>query len=143
MKQILFTLIITAAAHIGFTQTQQANILNLKETIHDFGKIQQSRPVTYDFEFANNSADTLKIENVQASCGCTTPVWKREPVAPGAISKITVGYNAAAEGNFEKTITIFYNGNQTKMMQIKGTVYKAPETPAPVNPSLQIIKQSN
>jgi len=57
----------------------------------------------------------LKISNVNASCGCTTPEWEKDKVvAPGESTKITVGYNAAAEGPFTKFITVSYNGTQYK-----------------------------
>jgi len=120
-----------------------AEVLVLKETAWDFSKIQQGRPVTHEFFIANAGKDSLKLDDVRASCGCTTPVWKREPIAPGASSKITVGYNAYNEGPFEKTVTILYNSGQTKMLTIKGNVYKAPATPAPENSGVQLLKQSN
>ena len=90
-----------------------------------------------------SATDTLKIEDVRASCGCTTPVWKREPVAPNTATKITVGYNAYNEGPFEKTVTITYNGGQTKMLTIKGNVYKAPTTAAPENQAVDLLKKAN
>lgn len=117
--------------------------LTLKETSFDFGKIQQSRPVTHEFEIINISPDTLKLQNVQASCGCTTPIWKKEPVAPGASTTINVGYNAASLGVFEKPVTILYNGGQTKVITIKGEVFKAPPGSAPQNTSVQLLKQTN
>jgi len=119
-------------------------LLVLKESSFDFSKIPQGRPVTHEF-FINNpsSTDTLKIADVRASCGCTTPVWKHEPVAPGTDTKITVGYNAYNEGPFEKTVTITYNGGQTKLITIKGTVYKAPTTAAPENQGVDLLKKSN
>ncbi len=120
-----------------------AEILALKETTWDFGQIQQGRPVTHDFMITNTSSDSLKLDDVRASCGCTTPEWKREPIAPNATTKIKVGYNAYAEGPFEKTVTILYKGGQTKLITIKGTVYKAPVTPAPENSAVQMLKQSN
>src|ERR1017187_978990 len=49
--------------------------LSLKETEFDFGKIPQGKPVTHVFEFTNNGATPFSLDNVQASCGCTTPVW--------------------------------------------------------------------
>lgn len=115
--------------------------LSLKEEIHDFGMIPQGRPVFYNFEIANKGKTPLKLENVVASCGCTTPEWNKEPVAAGGTDKIKVGYNAAAEGPFEKFITITYNGNQTKQIRIKGTVWRAPEGSAPANASVQFLKQ--
>ncbi|HEV8285916.1 MAG TPA: DUF1573 domain-containing protein [Chitinophagaceae bacterium] len=126
------------------TATVTANdVLQIKEAEHDFGKIPQGKPVFYFFEIVNSGATPLKLDNVQASCGCTTPEWNREAIAPGASDKIKVGYNAAAEGGFEKYITITYNGSQTKQIKIKGTVWKAPAGSAPANASVQILKQQN
>lgn len=114
--------------------------LQLKESGFDFGKIPQGRPVTHAFEIVNTGDKPLLLENVQASCGCTTPEWSRAPIKPGATAVIKVGYNSAAEGYFNKTITILYNTNQTKVLTISGTVYKMPTTSAPANASLSLLK---
>ena len=123
--------------------TTVADNLQIKEAEHDFGKIPQGKPVFYYFDIANTGTTALKLDNVQASCGCTTPEWNREAIPAGGADKIKVGYNAAAEGNFEKFITITYNGTQTKQIKIKGTVWKAPVGSAPANSSVQILKQQN
>ena len=117
-----------------------AESLNLKETEFDFGKIPQGKPVTHVFEFTNTGTTPLSLDNVQASCGCTTPVWNKDVVAPGATSKITVGYNAQNEGQFAKPVTITYNGNQAKQITIKGEVWKTPVTSAPENTSVNSLK---
>jgi archaellum component FlaG (FlaF/FlaG flagellin family) len=119
------------------------DFLVIKETSHDFGKIPQGKPVYYTFEIINIGKEPLKLENVQASCGCTTPEWNREAIAPGATDKIRVGYNAANEGYFEKPVTITYNSSQSKVLTIKGTVWKAPAGSAPANASVQFLKQQN
>jgi hypothetical protein len=119
------------------------DLVVLKELSYDFGKIQQGRPVTHDFEIANTSSDTLKLEDVRASCGCTTPVWKKDPVAPHSNTKITVGYNSHNEGAFEKTVTMVYNGGKNKVVTIKGEVYKSPSNPAPENSSVQFLNQTS
>jgi hypothetical protein len=124
-------------------QESKPDVLVLKETVHNFGKIPQGRPATYTFEITNTGKDSLKLENVQASCGCTTPEWSRDAIAPGAGANIKVGYNAYAEGSFTKTVTIFYNGNQTKTLTISGEVYKIPASSAPENASVQFLKQTN
>ncbi|HMI79764.1 MAG TPA: DUF1573 domain-containing protein [Ferruginibacter sp.] len=117
------------------------SLLTLKEAEFDFGKIPQGKPVTHIFEVTNKSNEILKIANVQASCGCTTPEWEKEKaVAPGESTKITVGYNAAAEGPFTKFITVTYNGAQTKQITIKGEVWKTPGTSAPENKGLNDLK---
>jgi hypothetical protein len=115
--------------------------LALKETEHDFGKIPQGKPVTTIFEVTNTGKAPFKLDNVQASCGCTTPQWDKEKViAPGEKSEITVGYNAAAEGFFTKTVTITYNGTQSKQVIIKGEVWKTPASSAPANTGLNDLK---
>ena len=123
------------------TKAPATEVLILKQTSFDFGKIPQGRPVTHVFEITNTGKEALHLDNVQASCGCTTPEWSREPIQPGATSNIKVGYNAAAEGTFSKTVSIVYNNNQTKTIVISGTVYKAPATSAPANASLSLLKQ--
>lgn len=123
--------------------TKSEDILQLKETEFDFGKVPQGKPVFHVFEIVNTSSQPLKLDNVQASCGCTTPEWSHDPIAAGATAQIKVGFNAAAEGNFDKFITITYNTNLTKQLRIKGTVWKAPEGAAPPNSSLQTLKKSN
>ena len=125
----------------GVSKTTVEDALLLKEAEHDFGKIPQGKPVTYIFNISNTGKTNLKIDNVQASCGCTTPEWDREKeMEPGANSKITVGYNAAAEGPFTKLITITYNGTQTKQLTIKGEVWKTPAASAPANAAVNNLK---
>lgn len=120
-----------------------ADVLQLKENIHNFGKIPQGRPATYVFEIVNTGSTPLRLDNVHASCGCTTPEWSRDAIEPGATAKIKVGYNANAEGTFTKTVSIIYNTNQTKILTITGEVYKVPQTSAPENASIQLLKQEN
>lgn len=116
--------------------------LALKEQEYDFGRIPQGKPVTHVFVVENSGKDSLHISNVQASCGCTTPEWERNKVqGPGEKTKITVGYNAAAEGPFTKSITISYNGSMTKQIIIKGEVWKTPATSAPENKDLKALSE--
>jgi hypothetical protein len=117
--------------------------LSIKETAFDFGTIPQGKPVYHFFEVTNTGKDPMVISNVQTSCGCTTPEWSKEPIAPGGTSKVRVGYNAASEGHFEKYITIMYNQNLSKQVKITGTVWKAPPGSAPQNSSISLLKQKN
>lgn len=129
-------------ANQGQPVSEADETLSMTETIHDFGKIPQGRPVTHIFEVVNKGTDSLKIDNVQASCGCTTPEWERNKAqAPGQKTGITVGYNAASEGPFTKFITITYNGTKSKQITIKGEVWKTPVNSAPENKSASEIKE--
>ncbi|HXB06017.1 MAG TPA: DUF1573 domain-containing protein [Puia sp.] len=127
----------------GTALPRPADMLQVKENSHTFGKIPQGRPATTTFEIVNMGSTPLKLDNVQASCGCTTPVWSRDPIEAGGTAKIVVGYNAYAEGPFTKTVTVVYNTNMTKTLTISGEVYKTPATSAPDNASVQLLKQIN
>ena len=145
MKKLATVIFFIGVARIAGAQTDSVKIdaLQLKEGEHDFGMIPQGKPVFYFFEVVNTGTTPLKLDNVQASCGCTTPEWNREAIPAGSVDKIKVGYNAASEGVFDKYITIMYEGNLTKQLHIKGTVWKAPAGSAPANASVQILKQQN
>ena len=122
------------------TSKPKEESLSLKETEFDFGKIPQGKPVTHIFEFANTGTTPFALDNVQASCGCTTPIWNKDTIAPGATEEITVGYNAQNEGPFAKPVTITYNGGKVKQITIKGDVWKTPVTSAPQNTSVNSLK---
>jgi len=131
----------TATTQNVLTIAQADEMLTLKETEFDFGKIPQGKPVNHVFEVTNKSNVALKINNINASCGCTTPEWEKDKVvAPGEKTKITVGYNAAAEGPFTKFITVTYNDTQSKQLTIKGEVWKTPGSSAPENKGLNDLK---
>jgi hypothetical protein len=144
---LFFTILSSHAQQLtaskGVAVPRPADVLQLKENSHNFGKIPQGRPAVYVFEIANTGNTPLRLDNVQASCGCTTPEWSRDAIEAGGTAKIKVGYNAYAEGPFTKTVTVVYNTNMTKTITISGEVYKAPTTSAPENPSIQLLKQIN
>lgn len=146
MKKILTICLLLASgfalnAQTG-TATSPADPLKTTRTEHQFGQIPQGKPVYTEFEIVNTGSTPLQLEDVRAACGCTTPEWKREPIAPGATAIIKVGFNAASEGHFEKPVTIIYNnGQQTRTLLIKGDVWKAPEGAAPANAAVQFLKK--
>jgi hypothetical protein len=146
MKRLLTLIAAVSVAAVLNAQTPAApaqDVFGLKESAFDFGTIPQGKPVFHFFEVTNNGKTPMVISNVQTSCGCTTPEWSKEPIAPGATTKIRVGYNAAAEGHFDKYITVMYNQNLSKQIKISGTVWRAPAGSAPENSSIGLLKQKN
>jgi uncharacterized protein (DUF58 family) len=150
MKKIYFLFLAVCFVNFAMAQKLPAasspatdEAIYFKEAEFNFGRIPQGKPVTHIFEVVNKSNAPLALENVQASCGCTTPEWNKDIIPPGGSTKITVGYNAAAEGAFEKTISVFYHNGKMKTFTIKGNVWKTPEQSAPVNNSITILKNLN
>ncbi|MEO0000320.1 MAG: hypothetical protein RL766_366 [Bacteroidota bacterium] len=113
MKKLMLSLIVSVIALAGFAQTgakKAEDVVKFKEVRHNFGKIKQGVPVTYDFEFLNVGNEPVIIETATASCGCTTPTWPQQPVMKTKGDKIKAGFNAAAPGAFEKTVFVKIKG---------------------------------
>jgi hypothetical protein len=122
MKKLL---LIAAAFVTSFAAMAQKadDVIKLNADTYNFGKIKQGVPVTTSFAVTNSSDKPVVLESVVASCGCTTPEWSKEPIAPGATAQIKVGYNAAAVAPFTKDITIRLAGVQeAKVIHITGEV---------------------
>jgi hypothetical protein len=99
------------------------DVLKFKEVSYDFGKIKQNDPAKHDFVFTNISNSPVIIETALASCGCTTPFKPEGAIGKGKDDKITAQYNAAAEGRFNKTITVKVAGvDEPIVLKITGEV---------------------
>ena len=105
------------------------------EKHHDFGSIrEEDGSVMTEFIFVNTSPQAIMIKNVRASCGCTTPTYSRQPIAPNGEGKIAVAFNAKGQkGMFNKTVTIQLgtdNDTRTETLSIGGTVLPIVQTTA-------------
>ena len=111
MKKIMLaiTAVFVSATLFAQSATQQKKaeeLVKFKDLSYNFGKIKQNVPVNHEFVFSNISDKPVIIESATPSCGCTTPVFPQTPIAAGKANKITAGFNAAAAGPFNKTITV-------------------------------------
>jgi hypothetical protein len=137
MKKLMFIAVLAFIANVGFGQTttppkQDLAVIEWAASAHDFGKIPQGKPVTYEFKFTNKGKTPLVITNAQPSCGCTTPSWTREPVMPGGEGHVKATFNASAAGPFDKTVTVSANiEGGIVMLHIKGEVEAAPPVTKP------------
>lgn len=123
MKQAILAFLFFAVGFVAQAQTKAPEVIKFLETKHNFGKIKQGVPVEYEFKFTNVSGKPVIIENALASCGCTTPTWPQQPIMNGKTGTIKAGFNAAAPGPFDKTITVKIKGVQLPVeVRISGEV---------------------
>jgi len=109
----------------NFVMAQGKAKITFDNMEHNFGSFKESDGVqTTTFKFKNDGDVPLVLSNVRASCGCTTPKWTREPVAPGASGSIEVSYNPQNRpGTFNKTVSVSSNAeNANVVLKISGTV---------------------
>lgn len=124
MKRIILSAMLLFAVSVVSAQQDGAKIA-FKNTQYNYGSIKEDDGIAYyEFEFSNNGTSPLIIQRVSSSCGCTTPEWPKEPIAPNKSGKIKVGYNPkSVNGPFAKTISVYTNGEpNVVVLQIKGDV---------------------
>ena len=110
----------------SFSQNPQAQI-SFEEKVFDFGELPEGPKVETKFVFTNTGTAPLLISKAKGSCGCTVPIWPREPIAPGETAVIKVVYNTARRpGAFTKSVTLTSNAENspTTVLKIRGTVVK-------------------
>lgn len=100
---------------------QNPEFIQFKTSTYDFGNIKQNIPVSHVFNYKNVGDRDITINNVQASCGCTTPNWKGGIYKPGDNGEITATFNAASPGFFSKNITVM-SSEGVMTLYITGTV---------------------
>ncbi|EIM78786.1 hypothetical protein A3SI_01981 [Nitritalea halalkaliphila LW7] len=118
-----------AATPSNVQQVQQVDPANLgafqfSEIEHDFGTINEGQVVEHTFKFVNTGESPLVINNITASCGCTTPEYTRAPIKPGDEGFVTVKFNSTAKpGAQAPTVSIQANTNPSiTRLRLKGNV---------------------
>lgn len=96
---------------------------------YDFGVIDESAGVvSHTFAYRNVGTKPYVITEVAVSCGCTDPVYSREPLKAGGSAEFTVRFDPKDRpGRFEKAIQIASNEG-TMQLIIRGTVTPRPRT---------------
>ncbi len=123
--------LIAGIALFGTFALASAQTITFDKTTFDYGTIKPNADGTRFFTVTNTGDKPLVISNVKASCGCTTPEFKTDPIMPGKTAQIKVGYNTAINGGFNKMIEVFSNdpANSRSVIYIKGNV--DPNAPEP------------
>lgn len=124
MKQIIFIFMAILLA-TGMASAQKKAVIAADETSHDFGQIKEADgKISTTFVVKNTGDAPLAITRVIASCGCTTPEWTKEPIAPGASGNIKITYDPKGRpGPFSKTISVYSNGKTGSfILTIRGEV---------------------
>lgn len=105
---------------------QSGPTIQFDSRLYDFGDIKDDiKEATCTFTFKNTGKAPLVIQQANASCGCTTPEFTKEPVVPGASGIIKVTYNTEGRPKeFQKTVTVICNdpNNAQIILSIKGNV---------------------
>lgn len=112
-----------------------ADVMKFKNEVHDFGNVKEGDKAEYEFTFVNKSKKPITIQNVTTTCGCTSPNWSKEPVAPGKKGTVTVSYSTPGRvGPINRQVTVMTDAGN-KVLKISGTVIAKPTASVPQNNS--------
>jgi hypothetical protein len=75
----------------------------------NLGTMKTGETYACTFVLMNTGGSPLAITDVRTSCGCTVPVWSRQPAAPGATVEVRVEVTPDTPGSFRKTVSVYGN----------------------------------
>lgn len=125
MKKLVTGLFLVGSVSVAMAQT-----ITFNSTTVDYGTITKGSDGNREFIIKNTGDKPLIINKVVPACGCTTPSWTKEPIAPGKTGKINVHYNTELVNPFKKIIEVFSNDpkNSRSVVYIQGNVVDKPAT---------------
>jgi len=99
--------------------------LVVKQPIFDFGEVSQGQTVRHSFSFNNDGDESLLIEKVRSSCGCTAALISAKTLAPGEGGEVQATFDSTRfRGAVTKTISLYSNDPRQPVMKlyVKGKV---------------------
>jgi len=104
---------ITIKADVFVSQEKESKPqpkIEFDRIIHDFGIIEEGKIFDTVFKFKNIGTDTLAINDIQTSCGCTAAIPKKRKLPPGESSEIRVEMDTANRfGSISRMVTVKTN----------------------------------
>lgn len=97
----------------------QSKIEVVGGTNFDFGDMYVGTKTEKKLTIKNKGKDTLVINNVQASCGCTATLLSERLIPAGKSATLNVGFDSKGfDGKVHKTVTITSNDSASSPLQI-------------------------
>ena len=87
------------------------------------GRVAKGSFTTKEIVIYNSGNTELKIDNMEASCGCTVPILMKDVLAPGEKTTLKITFSAPNKAGKEvKFVTLFSNGNAIKVITVEAIV---------------------
>jgi len=89
---------------------------------HDYGKVLHGETVTEEFNFTNTGDQTLIIEELRSSCGCTKAIKGSSEVPPQGKSTIVAAFDTTGLSPGRKMQHLYVHSNDTAQPVVKLTL---------------------
>lgn len=125
MRCLFLATSIAAALHLTALAGWAAPAIAVASPEHDFGTILQGETVRHAFVFTNRGNETLTVDKVTSSCGCTAALASAQVLAPGESGELRATFDSARfRGPVKKTVYLYTNDPSAPLthLHLKGTV---------------------
>ncbi len=100
--------------------TYAAPKLTIDKERHDYGRVLYGDTVKDEFVIKNTGDQPLKIDKLEASCGCTKVIKGASEIPPNGETKIFASFdtNGLSGGKKQKSITVYSNDPERPVVKL-------------------------
>jgi hypothetical protein len=121
MKQV-WSFAVAALWLAASTGTAQPRLAVQEGAQFDLGKVFRGTQVERTLTLKNTGTDTLIIEHVNTSCGCTGTILKNNRIPPGGTTPLQIKFDSKNfTGNVHKSVGVYSNGGEGGLTRIEFT----------------------
>lgn len=130
LEHMLLTrfLLFSLASLLAIGVAQSQGKVDFVESTFDFGTIKEvDGNVSHQYTFFNMGKDSVRLDAVQASCGCTTSGYTQDWVAPGKSGWILATFDPRGRpGPFLKSVSVTPSSGEPIVLTFSGVVIPRP-----------------
>lgn len=106
----------TSTGNHTVTTPSRYTVIQVDQTDFDLGALERGNATKITASIRNVGEVPLVVQDIRASCGCTTIRYTKEPIVPGSSLKVEITYNAEDRGYFNKTVSVYGNMNSSPLI---------------------------
>lgn len=94
--------------------------------VYNFGTVTKGSIVKHTFQLRNISKQTINIDKIQSSCGCTAALISKKSLKPNEVAKITAEFNTEGFTGFQEKYIYVYeknNPNPINTLKLQATIF--------------------
>jgi hypothetical protein len=96
--------------------------ISLDKESYDYGPVQYGHTVTQEFTVTNTGDQTLVIQRLRSSCGCTKAIKGSKSIPPGGKTKVVASFNTNGLSPGRKRQSIFVDSNDPERPSVRLTL---------------------
>ncbi len=102
----------------------EAPVMVFEPAICDMGEMIADTAKTVTIKLRNTSSEPIRITKAVPGCGCTTPVWPKDPIPPGGTGDcdITLKPGSAQGVHLSKKVTFQIENHNPVILSVEGKV---------------------